>query len=195
MRAIHNPDCAETELTPEDHLVLIKRIAEKRDRDAFQALFLHFGPRVKAIMQQSGADPALAEDLVQDVMLTVWSKVHLYAAERGTVSTWIYTIARNARIDRFRRRSSRPYQDLDTIEVASEECNGEDALFASQRAGLVALALEELPAEQREIIESAFVRDMSQTEIAEKLSLPLGTVKSRMRLAYTKLKAKLEGVQ
>jgi len=178
---------------PEDeHRSLIARIAASRDREAFKALFVHFGPRVKALMLKAGADHALAEDLVQDVMMAVWRKVDLYVPERGGVSTWIFTIARNARIDRLRRHSSRPYEDLDEVELASDDPTGEDEVFANQRAAGVGRALAELPDDQRRIIELAFLHDKSQREISEELSVPLGTVKSRMRLAYRKLKSGLE---
>lgn len=174
------------------HKSLIAKVAADRDRYAFKLLFAHFGPRVKAVMMKSGADHALAEDLVQDVMMTVWRKVELYAPERGTVSTWIFTIARNARIDRLRRTSSRPYDDIDELELPSGDKNAEDETLAAQQAGRIAEAMNDLPDEQRKIIELAYMHGMAQSGIAEKLELPLGTVKSRMRLAYAKLKAQLE---
>jgi RNA polymerase sigma-70 factor (ECF subfamily) len=176
----------------EDHRSLIARIAENRDRDAFRELFVHFGPRIKALMLKAGADHALAEDLVQDVMMTVWRKVELYTPERGAVSTWIYTIARNARIDRLRHNSSRPYEDLDGLELPSEEPDSEDQVYANQQVEFVGEALAGLPDDQRRIIELAYLHNKSQSEISDELSVPLGTVKSRMRLAYQKLKASLE---
>ncbi len=191
-RAMYDPDCAVPGLTMDDHRTLLARVASRQDREAFKCLFQHFGPRVKSVMVKAGAQPDLAEDLVQDVMMTVWRKASLYAPDRGAVSTWVFTIARNARIDRLRRASSQPYRDLEGLELASEEPDGEDEAFASQRAERVAEALDELPDEQRRIIEYAFIHDMAQSEIAAKLDLPLGTVKSRMRLAYMKLKGKLE---
>lgn len=187
-------DIAVPEPPADYHRSLLARIADG-DREAFRELFLHFGPRVKAFMLKAGADAHLAEDLVQDVMMTVWRKAPLYVPERGAASTWIYTIARNARIDRLRRKSSQSYDDLDDLEVASDDVGAEEATFASQRAEYVASAMEELPPDQRQIIEYAFGQDMSQSEIAAKLSLPLGTVKSRMRLAYAKLKGRLEVLQ
>ncbi len=179
----------------EEHKAMMARIAEFGDRTAFKALFLHFGPRLKSFMMKSGASAAQAEDLVQDVMLTVWRKVHLYSADRGSVSGWIFTIARNLRIDRLRAGSSQPYEDLETIEIAGEEPSGEDVTLAGQRAERVAAALAGLPDEQREVIHMAFVEDIPQSAIAARLDLPLGTVKSRMRLAYSKLKVQLEGLQ
>jgi len=128
-------------------------------------------------------------------MMTVWRKVPLYAPERGSVSAWVFTIARNARIDRLRRGSSQAYADIDDLEIVSEDPDGEDNLFARQRSQKVAMALSELPEDQRQIIELAFMEDISQSEIATRLKLPLGTVKSRMRLAYGKLKNKLEDLK
>lgn len=178
-----------------EHRALISRIATSRDREAFAELFAYFGPRIKAIMMKGGADAALAEDLAQDVMMTVWRKVNLYAPERGTVSTWIFTIARNARIDRLRKGSSQPYEDIDDMELVSDAPNAEDETLAGQQAVRVRSALDELPNEQREVIELAYLHDVSQSEIASRLSLPLGTVKSRLRLAYAKLRTELKDVQ
>ena len=144
---------------------------------------------------KSGADHSLAEDLVQDVMMTLWRKVELYSPERGSVGTWIFTIARNARIDRLRRSSSRAHEDVDELELPSGEADAVDEVTAIQQAERVATALSGLPDEQRNVIELAYLNDMPQSEIASKLALPLGTVKSRMRLAYGKLKTELENVK
>lgn len=179
----------------EEQLDLIARVARNRDREAFRTLFEHFGPRIKALMLKSGADPDQAEDLVQDVMVTVWRKVELFRPDRGSVATWIFTIARNARIDRLRRGVSRPYEDVEAMDIASEEPDGEAVTLASQRSDRVAEAMTVLPEEQRRIIEMAFVEDLAQSEIASRLDLPLGTVKSRMRLAYEKLKVSLKDLK
>lgn len=179
----------------DEHRTLVSRIAVSRDKSAFEALFRYFGPRVKALMLKSGADHAQAEDLVQDVMMTLWRKVHLYSPERGSVGTWIFTIARNARIDRLRRSSSRPHEDVDGLELPSSDTDASDEVLANQQAERVAAALAELPVEQRKVIELAYLCDMPQSEVAEKLDVPLGTVKSRMRLAYAKLKTELEDVK
>ena len=176
----------------ETHKRCMSNVTAHKDRDAFKMLFLHFGPRIKSMMLKSGADHALAEDLAQEAMMAVWRKSHLYVPGRGAVSTWIFTIARNIRIDRLRRGSSRPYEDIDDVEVASEEADAEQNVASLQEAEQVALALQDLPMEQRQIIELAYIHDLPQGQIAEKLNLPLGTVKSRMRLAYGKLRAVLE---
>lgn len=174
------------------HAELMVKVARAQDWTAFQELFVFFGPRVKAMMLKAGADNASAEDLVQETMVKVWRKAGLYAAGRGSVSTWIYTVARNARIDRIRRASSQPYDDIDDLELESDSPTGEEQAYFSEQAAGIAEAVQQLPQEQRQVIELAFMHDLPQSEIAEKLSLPLGTVKSRMRLAYGKLKVKLE---
>lgn len=171
------------------------RVATTQDREAFQFLFSYFAPRVKAVLLKAGSNESQAEDLMQDVMMTVWRKAKLYAPERGSVNAWVFTVARNARIDLLRRASSRPYDDVYEIELESDVASGEDNMFETERAEQVSEALAELPEDQRQIIELGFIEDMSQSEIAEKLSLPLGTVKSRMRLAYGKMKSKLEAVR
>lgn len=176
----------------ENHKRLMAQLAQSQNRDAFKALFVFFGPRLKAMMIKSGADHATADDLVQEVMMTVWRKCALYSPARGAVSTWMFTIARNARIDRLRKGSSRPYADIDEMELASDDPNAEQAVSAGQQSELVSEALSELPDEQKHIMEMAFMHDLSQSEIAKKLSVPLGTVKSRMRLAYVKLRLKLK---
>ena len=176
----------------EVHRALMGRIAASQDRAAFEELFAYFAPRVKAVMLKSGADSGLAEDLVQDVMMTVWRKVALYAPERGSVSAWVFTIARNARIDRMRRGASRTYEDVHELEIAADSPTAEDEALSNQQAEQVSEALDKLPDEQRRIIELAYINDMPQSQIAETLALPLGTVKSRMRLAYEKMRVSLE---
>lgn len=179
----------------DEHRALVARVAVERDRDAFKALFDYFGPRVKSLLIRSGADHALADDLVQDVMMTVWRKVELYTPERGSVSTWVFTIARNARIDHLRRASSKPYDDIEELEIATDDNDAEDKTLASQQAERIAEALVELPEDQRDVIRLAFIEDLPQVEIAARLDLPLGTVKSRMRLAYGKLRRNLEDLK
>ncbi|MEX0347321.1 MAG: sigma-70 family RNA polymerase sigma factor [Rhizobiaceae bacterium] len=178
----------------EIHGALMERIAVGRDKKAFESLFAHFAPKIKALMLKQDSDPELAEDLMQDTMLTVWNKAHQFASWRGSVSAWIFTIARNRRIDRFRRQGTRHYIDIADYEIADETPDSEDCIMAGERDRLVAEATSHLPEEQKQIIAMSFVENLAQTEIADRLGIPLGTVKSRMRLAYKKIKTNLEDV-
>lgn len=185
---MENPDPA----ADRDYLkALMADVATSRDKASFEILFNRFGPRIKGMMEKSGASPDLAEDLVQDVMLTVWRKAALYQPDKGAVSTWIYTVARNARIDRLRRLPVQPYVDVETVTLASEDDSPEAEAIGSQHDDLVRNALEKLPAEQRRVVEMAFTEYKPHSEIARDLDLPVGTVKSRLRLAYRKLREEL----
>lgn len=178
---------------PDDKLAgLIGEIAEKRSKAAFATLFTHFAPRIKSFMMRKGADAELAEDLAQDTMLALWNKASLYSAERGSVSTWVFTIARNLRIDRLRRQGSYQFVDVDDYEEVCDDPISDEVLMADQERTLVRRAMQGLPDDQMDIIRMAYLQDMSQSEIASRLSIPLGTVKSRMRLAYARLRQKLE---
>ncbi|MGI9481729.1 MAG: sigma-70 family RNA polymerase sigma factor [Hyphomicrobiales bacterium] len=170
-------------------------ISESQDKQAFREVFLHFGPRLKSFMMRKGADAALAEELVQETMLTVWRKSSLYSSDKGTVTTWIFTIARNLRIDRLRRESSLHFTDLENYDAPSEDPGSDDQVNLMQQQQKVRDALDELPEEQRQIIYMSYIMGMPQSEISERLDLPLGTVKSRMRLAYRKLRKGLESVR
>jgi RNA polymerase sigma-70 factor (ECF subfamily) len=143
------------------------------------------------MLMRQGTDPETAEDIVQDTMLKVWCKSHLFSAEKGAISTWIYRIARNLRIDRLRRQIvwddyRGELESLQNVEGQSEELNVQE--FRLQ----VEQALSRLSAEQLEVVQLSFLDGLTQNEIAKKLGIPLGTVKSRMRLAYGKLRCATE---
>ena len=167
---------------------LITRIALQRDRDAFGRLFQLVGPQVKGMLVRHGADHGTAEEIMQDTFLTVWRKAELFVSARGSVITWIYTIARNLRIDRLRREV--PWQELgeDHLEQASSDPLQDDLLAAGQIQARLRSVLETLPADQGEVVALAYTDGLSHGEIADRLRIPLGTVKSRMRLAYQKIK-------
>lgn len=174
-------------------MVDIEKVAHGRDQQAFRTLFLTFGPKVKAMMLRCGADAETAEEIAQETMIAVWRKAHLFAASKGSVSTWIYTIARNLRIDRIRRQPVWQAYDDGFHDVPSEDELPEARLAREQEEASISAALDTLPLEQREVIQLAFVDGLSHSQIAEKLRLPLGTVKSRVRLAYQKLRGVVEG--
>jgi RNA polymerase sigma-70 factor, ECF subfamily len=174
--------------------VLLQRIAVDRDRAAFGELFDHFAPRVKSFMMRKGASGEQAEDLVQETMIAVWTKAALYASDRGSASTWIFTIARNLRIDKLRREMAVQFTDIEDFDAPSDDVSIDDALGRFEEDGLVAKALADIPQEQRQLLIMSYVDDIPQSEIAAKLGIPLGTVKSRMRLAYRRLRKALENL-
>jgi len=171
---------------------LIVRVAQQRDRQAFSQLFDHFAPRLKSFMMRKNTSAELAEDLVQEAMIAVWTKAAMYEPSKGSVTTWVFTIARNLRIDRIRRDVHMPTTELGDYDEPSEAPEGEELLGRKQEDGLVARALQSIPEEQRQILVLSFVEEIPQSEIATRLSIPLGTVKSRMRLAYGHLRRILE---
>ena len=175
---------------------LLTKIAEERSDDAFQKLYSEYAPRVKTYMMQQGADPALAEELAQETLLTVWRKASQYSPDRGTAAAWIFTIARNLRIDRLRkdvRWQSLPDEQAEAI--PSEAAGQDEMVLISQRRVRVQAALADLPPDQRTVVTLAYIEGLSHSEIAEKLSTPIGTIKSRMRLAYQKVRDALEDLQ
>jgi RNA polymerase sigma-70 factor (ECF subfamily) len=178
----------------DDFAALLFRVANARDRAAFAVIFDHFAPRVKSFMMRKGVSAELAEDLVQETMIAVWSKAALFAPERGAASTWVFTIARNLRIDRLRRESAAHFSDLEDFDAPSDDVPGDEAMNRSQEDSHVAKALAQIPPEQRELLILSYVDDVPQSMIAERLNLPLGTVKSRMRLAYRRMRKLLEAV-
>jgi RNA polymerase sigma-70 factor, ECF subfamily len=180
------------ETRPKIDVVLLQRVAVNKDREAFAALFDMFAPRVKSFMMRKGASAEIAEDLVQETMITVWSKAALFVPERGGVSTWIFTIARNLRIDRLRREKTSLYTDIDDYDAESNDPAQDDAMSRLQEDGFVARALAQIPEEQRTLLLLSYVEDLPQSEIATRLQIPLGTVKSRMRLAYRRMRKLLE---
>lgn len=165
---------------------LLVKVRDEQDRAAFAQLFRHFAPRVKAFLMKSGAGASLAEECAQDVMATLWQKAHLFDPARAGVSTWVYTIARNRRIDALRRSRRAEPEELDW--GPEPEPDQAEAMEARQETERLGQALAELPAPQRKLIERAFYGDLSHSEIAAETGLPLGTIKSRIRLALDKLR-------
>jgi len=164
----------------------IAAIAHRQDQAAFAEVFRHFAPRVKAYLMKSGADVALAEECMQDVMATLWNKAHLYDPSRAAVSTWIFTIARNRKIDLLRRYARPEPEDLPWgPEEAPDQA---DVLALQQETTKLAEAIRTLPEKQRVLIERAYFGDLTHSEIAAETGLPLGTIKSRIRLALERLR-------
>ncbi|HZK98655.1 MAG TPA: sigma-70 family RNA polymerase sigma factor [Caulobacteraceae bacterium] len=169
---------------------LIEAIAERGDRAAFASLFGHFAPRVKSYMMRLGAAPEAAEELAQEALLTVWRRAAAFDPQRAAASTWIFTIARNLRID-LARREGRPARPEDPSEAASPPAHPDDIVAGAEDCARIAAAMAALPVEQIEVIRHAFFSDQPHSEIAAALELPLGTVKSRLRLALARLRIAL----
>ncbi|MET4682669.1 sigma-70 family RNA polymerase sigma factor [Brevundimonas faecalis] len=173
------------------HDRLIEAVALRRDREAFAELFNYYAPRLKAWLIKSGATAAAAEDFAQDAMLTLWRKADLFDARKARAATWIFTIARNRRLDML-RRDARPLPTPEIDLIDSQTPQPDDILAASQDAERVRDALSRLKADQVEVLRLAFFMDSPHSEIAQRLDLPLGTVKSRIRNAMIKLRLILE---
>ncbi len=177
--------------TPEDATHLMAQIAAHQDREAFEALFRHYAPRVKAYMLKLGTDGALADELAQETLLMVWRKAAQFDRAKAAPSTWIFTIARNLRIDVF-RKSNRPELDPnDPALVPDGEEPADDRMDRVQRAKLIRAAMTSLNEEQADVIRLSFFEDKSHSVIAKELDLPLGTVKSRLRLAFGRIRKEL----
>lgn len=170
---------------------LLARVAGSQSRVAFRELFSHFAPRIKGFMIKSGANEELAEEIVQETMVTVWTKAGQFNPAKAGASTWIFTIARNKRID-IMRRINRPAPDPeDPMFQPDPPISGEDFTQANEDQVRVRAALKHLPPEQAEIIRLSFFDSMTHSEIAAQLALPLGTVKSRLRLSFRKIRSAL----
>jgi len=174
-----------------DDLILL--IAIERDRAAFTTLFESFAPRLKSYLMRQGARPAEAEELVQEAMVAVWRKAELFDPCRASAATWIFRIARNLRLDAARRdRHADAYQP-DLSDAPESPPTPEGLAAERQQEANVRSALADLPPEQLEVLRMSFFHDRPHAEIAQALRLPLGTVKSRIRLALQRLRASLEG--
>jgi RNA polymerase sigma-70 factor (ECF subfamily) len=172
-----------------DWAELLIRVRDRQDRAAFAALFRHFAPRVKGFLMKSGAGATLAEECAQDVMATLWQKAHLFDPARASVSTWVFTIARNRRIDALRRARRVEPEELDW--GPEPEPDLADVMASQQETERLGRALAALPGAQRTLIERAFYGELSHSEIAAETGLPLGTIKSRIRLALDKLRQQM----
>ncbi|MBN2905314.1 MAG: sigma-70 family RNA polymerase sigma factor [Rhodobacteraceae bacterium] len=169
---------------------LVERVKSDKDQAAFAALFAHFAPRVKAFLMKSGADAALAEECAQEVMVTLWNKAHLFDPERASVATWVFTIARNRRIDALRKQRRPEPEELTW--GPEHEPEQSETIALQQESEQLGRALAALPENQRMLIERAYFGDLSHSEIAAETGLPLGTIKSRIRLALDRLRHEMK---
>ena len=182
---------SEAEMSEQTKQLLAVR--DRRDREAFAILFDYFAPRLKVFFMRSGCCASLAEEIVQDVMLILWRKSDQFDPHRAQASAWIYRIARNRHIDLV-RKSNRPLPE-EMVDGQRTEPDAAQILALQQEAGKLRDALRKLNREQRDVIELAYLGELSHREISADTGLPLGTVKSRIRLGLERLRQELKGLR
>jgi len=168
--------------------LLLIAVGATRDRAAFESLFRHFAPRVKAYLLRLGAGSAAAEDLAQEAMLSVWRKASLFDARKASAATWIFTIARNLRIDALRRERRPEFDPNDPAFVPEPDAHADAGLIRGDDEARLREAIGKLSPEQAKVVELSFFADKPHSLIAKELGLPLGTVKSRLRLAMSRIR-------
>lgn len=167
---------------------MLQAVGQEQDKEAFIGLFEHFAPRVKSYLMRGGLAPETADELAQETMLSVWDKADSYNPDKAGAGTWIFTIARNKKID-FMRRREQIHVDLDDLALPDETAAGPpDQTMRGQEMQLLAEAIGKLPEEQAGLLYKSFFEDKTHAEIAEETGIPLGTIKSRIRLALDKLR-------
>ncbi len=166
----------------------LQSVGAARDEDAFEKLFRYFCPKLFSYMRRGGLNDAAAEELVQDTMTRVWQKAGMYDATLGAPSTWVFAIARNLRIDQLKkcREIAQPLEELPTL-LGSTGDTSEIRIDAVNIVG----RLKDLSTEQFAVLELVYLDGLSQTEISDRLAVPLGTVKSRIRLGFERLRKAL----
>lgn len=175
-----------------DGNALLLAMAQRRDRAAFALLFRHFAPRLKSHLLGRGVDDGAAEELVQEVMLSAWRRAESFDPLRGAASSWLFTIARNALIDRV-RRERRPEPEPEPADASRELTSPEHELLAREGQAALKRALLRLPPEQSAVLQDAYFRGRTMSEIAAERNLPIGTVKTRTRLALERLRSEIAG--
>jgi RNA polymerase sigma-70 factor (ECF subfamily) len=169
-------------------------VAEKRDRAAFASLFAHFAPRLKAYLMRLGAEAGAAEELAQEAMIMVWRKAETFDPRQAGVSTWVFRIARNKRIDALRREKRPEFDPEDPSLVPEAPEDADKAVERGQAEDRLRRALKTLPEEQAEVVRLAYFEDLAHGAVAEATGLPLGTVKSRLRLAMARLRSAMQEI-
>jgi len=174
---------------------LLLRIGSNRDRSAFKKLYEHFAPRLKSFLLRIGSDMSAAEEICQESMIMVWRRAETFNPDSAGASTWIFTIARNKRIDKL-RKDNRPLPDLNDpsfFQIPVDK--SDDILQRVEEEKKIKNGLKNLPPEQAKLIISAYYEEKSHRKIADETNLPLGTVKSRIRLAINRLRTQFEELE
>ena len=170
----------------------LAQIAKNQNISSFKIIFDYFGPRLKSFLISSGAEESIAEEVVQETMTIVWTKADYYNPKLASPSTWIYTIARNKKIDILRKSRKAVLENIETAILPPVESKLEEDIEHDQKFDILNKYLEDLPAEQLKLLKMNFIEEKSHGEIAEITKIPLGTIKSRIRLAMEKIRDRIE---
>ncbi|MDA9659313.1 sigma-70 family RNA polymerase sigma factor [Alphaproteobacteria bacterium] len=170
----------------------LAKVAESQDIGSFKQIFDYFSPRLKSFLMRSGAEEAIAEEIIQETMTIIWTKADYYDPKMASPSTWIYTIARNKKIDILRKSRKAILEDIDTAILPPVESKADENIEHEQKFEMIAQYLDDLPEDQLNLLKMNFFEEKSHGEISEITKIPLGTVKSRIRLALEKIRGKLE---
>ena len=177
----------------DDELSLcIKLIGKNQDKLAFSNIFKYFAPRLKSFLIKAGSTDSQAEEVIQEVMIAVWTKSATYDCSKSSVSTWIYTIARNKRIDKIRKEKKHYLSESDEGLEIPVDSTQEKEIFSAQISSCLKKYMSNLPAEQSKLLKLSYFYNKTHADISEELKIPLGTVKSRIRLALTKMRHLVE---
>ena len=172
---------------PAHFRALLQAVGQRQDKEAFAELFEYFAPRIKSFLMKGGANPDQADELAQETMITVWQRASTFDPAKASASTWIFTIARNKRIDAI-RKVPRPEVDADDIDLTDDALPASEMLVQQEETDIMADAINALPPEQADLLYKSFFEDKTHADIAKETNLPLGTVKSRIRLALDRLR-------
>ena len=170
----------------------LAKVAESQDIGSFKKIFDYFSPRLKSFLMRSGADEAIAEEIIQETMTIIWTNADYYDPKMASPSTWIYTIARNKKIDILRKSRKAILEDIDTAVLPPVESKADENIEHDQKFEMITQYLDDLPEDQLNLLKMNFFEEKSHGEISEITKIPLGTVKSRIRLALEKIRGKLE---
>ena len=181
---------SQAKAAPSQETLWMIAVRDHRDKAAFASLFDHFAPRLKGFVMRNGTSAAQAEEIVQDVMLTLWRKAHMFDPHRAQVSAWVYQIVRNRQID-VARKENRPMPEA-LKEEPEAEPDATQIVAIEQETEQLRAALAKLRPEQREVIEKAYLGELTHQEISTQTGLPLGTIKSRIRLGLQRLRHELK---
>ena len=178
--------------TDDDLTLCVELIGRNQDKLAFNSIFRYFAPRLKSFLVKAGSTDSQAEEVIQEVMIAVWTKSSTYDSSKSSVSTWIYTIARNKRIDKIRKEKRHYLSESDEGLEIPVDSTQEKEIFSAQVSNSLKKYMSNLPEEQSRLLKLSYFYNKTHADISAELKIPLGTVKSRIRLALTKMRHLVE---